>query len=109
MASTRAGSCKPLLGHSQEDLGDYGLPSIVEVLRVIAWEREKPKAKTKSVVSFCCPCDHEKVAKCLQQNGCVEKEDLCLLYKVKKKWHQAGIITVSDVRIKERLVEINSN
>ena len=26
-----------------------------------------------------------------------------------EKWHQARIITISDVRIKERLVEINSN
>ena len=34
--STRAGSAKPLIGHIYED---YGILSIVEILRVIAWKR----------------------------------------------------------------------
>lgn len=108
-SSTRSSSTKPLIGHSQEDVPKHGLPSVVDVLRVISCEREKPKAKKKSVVSFCCSMNKDRDSSCLLENGCYEREDPCLIYKVKKKWKEAGIVTVSDARIREKLVDINDD
>ena len=101
-------SCeKPFIGHSEENVPDKGLPSTLDVLRVISHEREKPKSSKKSVPSMCCPSLKERNCQCLLEGGCLEKGDPCLLMKVKRKWNEAGIITVSDVRIKEKLTQIN--
>ena len=102
---TRTLSNRAFIGHSCQDLPSDGLASVVDVLRVIAFLREDPKNKNKSVSSLCCPCNKEKTMLCQLEGGCLGKGEPCLAFKVKLKWLQAGILTVSDVRIKERLTE----
>jgi hypothetical protein len=104
--SSRASSSRLFIGHSQPHVLTGGLASVEDVLRVIAWHREQPKSQKKSVESFCCPGNREKVAKCLLEGGCHENEDPCLAFKIKRGWMEAGIITVSDYWIKEWLEEI---
>ena len=70
---------------------------------MIAWHREQPKSQMKSILSFCCESDRQKVALCLQEGGCMEQENPCLLEKVKLPWQMAGITTIGDFSIKEKL------
>ena len=73
--------------------------------------REKPKCKKKGVLAFCCPSNRDKEAICQLQGGCAEKPEhkQCILFKVKINWLKAGIHTVSDSRIKEKLVSLSES
>ena len=105
--SSRSSSTKPFIGHSESDVPAGGLPSKKQVLKMIAWFREQPKSQKKPVENFCCPLKYsEKVAQCLLDGGCIEIGQPCLAYKVKLRWDQAGILTVVDTRIVEKLVKI---
>ena len=99
MAGTRSAATHPLIGHSISDVPSCSLASELELLRMIAWYREQPKSQKKTILSFCCESDRQKVAFCLQEGGCVEQKP-CLLQNLKKPWQMAGIMTVSDFSIK---------
>ena len=45
MPGTRSAVTHPLIGHSRSDVPSCGLPSEVELLRMIAWHREQPKSQ----------------------------------------------------------------
>ena len=75
---------------------------------MVAHFREDPKIKNQSVLSLCCPDNHNRDAICLQEGGCGEREKPCLLLLVKMPWYKAGILTLSDTTIKRKLEELNS-
>ena len=100
---TRASSTRPFIGHSRPDVPPQGLASIEDVLKVISCKREEPKAQKKPVKQMCCIYNKDREARCLHPGGCLEKSDPCLLLKVKRKYLQAGIKTVSDRTIIDKL------
>ena len=69
MAGTRSSTSHPLIGHSISNVPSYSLASELELLRMIAWHREQPKSQCKSILSFCCQSDRQKVALCMQEGG----------------------------------------
>jgi hypothetical protein len=107
MAATRSAATKPLIGHSSPDVPRGRLPSSEDVLKVLANFREKPRSQKKGVLAFCCPLDRKYQSLCLQEGGCGERDDPCLLLKVKLPWLQAGIVTISDQSIQKRLLGLN--
>ena len=75
---SRAAALRPLIGSSLED-----------------------------VSTFTCNVKRDKKASCNDEDGgCVARGEKCLLYKVKKIWIQAGLSTVTDSRIIEKLINI---
>ena len=109
--STRSSTTKPLIGQSQSNVPPGQLPSEGDILRLLANYREKPKCNKKGVLAFCCPNNRDKEAICQLQGGCAEKpeHEQCILYKVKITWLKAGILTVSDSRIKEKIVSLSES
>ena len=105
MAGTRSSTSHPLIGHSISNMPSCSLASELELLRMIAWHREQPKSQCKSILSFCCESDRQKVALCMQEGGCMEQENPCLLQKVKLPYQMAGITMMGDFSIKERIVK----
>ena len=56
--SSRAASSRPFIGHSSEEVPAHGLASGTDVLKVIAYLREQPKSKKRTVSSMSCDLDH---------------------------------------------------
>ena len=103
LMKTRALSSRPFIAHSRPDVPQQRLASVQDMLNIISWNREQPKCQKKPVKQMCCSVNKEREARCLLPGGCLEKSEPCLLLKVKRKYLQAGIVTVSDRRIVERL------
>ena len=87
---------RPFIGTSSSDVPAGLLPSIEAALRVVAWHREQPKCDKKKVRLFCCPISRNRAALCQEEGGCCERGDPCLLFKVKKPYIQACVLTVTD-------------
>ena len=100
---------RDLIGSSKEDISPLHLPSEKCVLQVIAYYKELPKNHFKGPQSFCCPANvnGEKRAQCCLPGGCLERDDPCLLAKVTLPYRTAGIATISDWSIVNRLVSLN--
>ena len=104
---SRAAALRPLIGSSLEDVPVAKLPSQKDVLRVIAHYRQQIGCQKKPVSTFTCDVKRDKTASCNDADGgCVARGERCLLYKVKKIWIQAGLYTVTDSRIIEKLIKI---
>ena len=104
-SSTPSSSDKPFIGKSSLDIPEKKLGAVEDVLKVIAANREMPRCQSKPVKQMCCPVKVDRSAQCREPGGCIETGSHCLLFKVKIKYLQAGIKTVSDRRIVERLEE----
>ena len=97
---------KPFIGFGISDIPPGVLPSIETALKVVYWHREQPGAKKKPVKDFCCGLTRNKVALCLVEGGCAERDQPCLGLKIKMPFLQAGIQTVSDEWILKRLQQL---
>ena len=63
------------------------LPSVKDVLKLICYHIEQPKAAKKGISDFCCTSSTvSKEAECLQEGGCIESGKPCLAFKVKKPY-----------------------
>ena len=106
---TRESTSRPFIGHTSQDLHPRGLASQKDVLCVIAYYREQEKAQCKPVAQMCCNLNKYKEAICEPENGCLQRGEACLTFKVKVKWLQAGIVTISDLSIRGRLCKLQEN
>ena len=102
---SRASTTRFLIGPCQEQIPVAKLPNTEAVLQVISHYRLLPACKSKPVIDFCCGLKKDKSSFCLDDDGCVAKQEPCLLFKVKERYLQAGIVTVSDERIRIKLKE----
>ena len=84
------------------------LPSVKDVLQLISYYREQPKAAFKGISDFCCSSNNaSKEANCLKEGGCCESGKPCLAFQVKKPYLMAGFVTVSDQAILRNLKNVN--
>ena len=98
------------IGCSSPELPPGKLPSEKDVLQLITWYREQPKAAKKGIPQFCCSSKaRSKESECLQEGGCVEKGSPCLAFKVKRPYLMAGLVTVSDQAIERHLKSVNED
>jgi hypothetical protein len=104
--STRAAAIKPLIGHSLPDVPPRRLPKTEDVLRVLTHAREQPGCQKKGPKDFSCPINKEFVSQCLLPGGCGERETPCLLLRIVLPYRKAGIITISDRAIQQRIISL---
>ena len=108
--STRAASIKPLIGYSRPDVPPRRLPKAEDVLRVLAHAREQPGCQKKGPQDFSCPINKEFVSQCLLPGGCGERQTTCLLLRiVLTPYRKAGIITISDRAIQQRITGLGKH
>ena len=91
------------IGSPRSDLPPGKLPSLQDVLRVCAFRKEQPAAAKKSLESFCCHIQGTKESQCNTDVGCKTSGEPCLLYLTKLPFIEAGIVTISDYSILEKL------
>ena len=101
-----------LIRNSSSSVPKSQLPTHGDVLRCIAWERQKAgnlKTPLNSLVS--CPVIRgTKLISCALSGGCREKdnkEDLCIVSKVKIPWNEAGIKTLQDFTIRKKICDLS--
>ena len=88
----------------------YQLPSVRDALRLIKSYRQQPKAPKKGISEFCVSSKAKsKEAECLKDGGCVDNENACLAFNVKRPYSMAGLVTVSDQAIEGHLKRINED
>ena len=104
--TSRASSTRPFIGHSCQDVPPGGLASQKDVLRLFAYFREQEKVQFKSVAQMCCNQNRFRETLCETEDGCLQRGETCLLFKVKLKWLQAGIATLADRSIREKLCKL---
>ena len=104
--TSRASSTRPFIGHSCQDVPPGGLASQKDVLRLIAYFREQEKAQFKPVAEMCCNQNRLRETLCETEDGCLQRGETCLLFKVKLKWLQAGIATLADQGRRGRLCKL---
>ena len=105
--STRSVASRLMIGHSRPDVPPRRLPTPADVLRVLSHAREQPGSKYKGPLSFCCPLNKEFAARCLLAGGCGERDQPCLQLRITLPFRKAGIITISDRSIQQRIVSLN--
>ena len=110
--ATRTSSKVFLIGDSRSTLPQFQLPTNGDVLRCVAWERQKPgNLKIPLFTLVSCPLKSEsKSTICSLTGGCQEKEnveDRCILAKIKRRWDEAGIKTVQEFSIRKKICDLS--
>ena len=100
---------KPYIGSPQSDVPPGKLPALEDVLRVFAFLREQPAAAKKPIDRFCCHITRTKESQCNTEEGCVASGKPCLLYLIKLPFIEAGIVTISDYSIMEKLKSVSGD
>jgi hypothetical protein len=106
--STRSSTLRFLVGQPSPDFPEGLLPTYKDVLRDVLWKKAKMGSTlpTKDVVS-CGLLRETDSSICQNPMGCVSKEvdreNCCTVEKVREKWRQAGIETVSDRVIRDNI------
>ena len=111
--STRSSTLQFLVGQPSPDFPEGILPTYKDVLRDVLWKKAKlgSTLPTKEIVS--CHLGRKTDSSiCQDPMGCVSKEvdseNYCTVEKVREKWRQAGIETVSDRVIRDNIVAVTT-
>ena len=111
--TTRSSTLQFLIGQPSPDLPEGLLPTFRDTLRDVMWKKAKigNTLSTKDIVS--CSLNWQTPdSTCHDPLGCVimkeSMEDYCTVEKIKGKWRQAGIETVSDRAIRDKIVSLTN-
>ena len=111
--STRSSTLQFLLGQPSPDLPEGLLPTYRDVLRDVMWSKAKlgNNLPTTDIVSCILKWQKPDIT-CHEPLGCVmmkeSMEDYCTVEKIKGKWRQAGIETISDRAIRDKIVSLTN-
>ena len=111
--STRATTHQFLIGQPSPDFPEGVLPTYKDVLKDVLWRKAKlgTSLSTKNAVS--CPLKSgTNSCICQEPGGCMAREgdklNYCTVRKVRLKWQQAGIETISEKSIINNIVALTT-
>ena len=110
LQSTRASTEKYLVGQPESEFPFGHLPTHKDVIREVLFKRDQSSSHNTPLATLVsCKMQtgtESNTSVCHELDGCAGNLSKCTLYKVKLMWSQAGIKTIADKFIREKIVNL---
>lgn len=108
---SRSSSIRFIVGKVEDHIPDSVLPTNRDILKYLLYRKqEKLKTSKKSpplMPILSCKLSPKLEALCSREDGCLSTEDRCIVGSLKEIWRKAGISTMADNSIQNKLIKLN--